>query len=288
MRPSNQLREPASFDELMAGSGLPRIEARALLEHASGTSREWLIAHGDESAGSDLAESFAQLAQRRREGEPLAYLVGEREFHGRRFEVGPAVLIPRPETELLVDLVAQAACAGAGILELGTGSGCIAISLACLRSDLSIVATDASAPALALAARNATSLCPEALAVTRLQFRLGNWWSAVLPNERFDLIVSNPPYIAAGDPHLAQGDLRFEPADALASGENGLDALRTICSGAPLRLRAGGMLFLEHGFDQGAAVRTLLGAAGFEQIGTLRDAAGLDRVTTGRLPGQEQ
>jgi len=284
MRTSDRLLAAASFDALIAGSDLPRLEARALLEHASARSREWLIAHGDEAPGADLAARFAELAQRRRAGEPLAYLVGEREFHGRCFKVDPAVLIPRPETELLVDLVVQAAREDATLLELGTGSGCIAVTLACLRSDLHILATDASEQALATASNNAAKLCPKALAAARLQFRAGDWWSAVNSGEHFDLIVSNPPYIAAADPHLAQGDLRFEPANALASGDDGLDALRVICAGAPLRLRAAGMLFLEHGFEQGAVVRALLGAAGFEQISTLHDAAGLDRVTTGRLP----
>ena len=168
-----------SFDALIAGSGLPRIEARALLEHSSGKSREWLVAHGDEQAQSALVERFRNLCQRRLGGEPLAYLVGEREFHGRKFKVDNSVLIPRPETETLVELAAAAAPPGARILELGTGSGCIAITLNCLRSDLTILATDISPPALALAQGNAMRHCPQALQATHLRFRQGSWWSAL-------------------------------------------------------------------------------------------------------------
>ncbi len=280
--------EPApSYDRLIADCGLPRLEARALLEHASGRPREWLIAHGDEIAPPDAAERFRDLARSRRDaGEPLAYLLGKREFHGRDFEVDAAVLIPRPETEALVDLAIACGPPRARVLDLGTGSGCIAITLACVRPDWSVVATDRSGDALAVARRNARRLCPQALAEKRLELREGDWWQAVAPGERFDLIVSNPPYVAADDAHLARGDLRFEPQSALVSGDDGLEAMRTICAGAAARLEPGGRLLVEHGFDQGAAVAALFVAAGLAEVRTVADSAGLDRITGGTMPLQ--
>ncbi len=278
-----QPRGADSFDRLVAQSGLPRLEARALLAHASGRSREWLIAHGDEQAPRDAAHRFQALASRRREaGVPLAYLLGTREFHGRAFDVGPEVLIPRPETEALVDLALQHAGTDARVLDLGTGSGCIAITMACLRPGWTIVATDHSAAALAVARRNAQRLCPQALAGGRLALREGDWWTALRPDERFALIVSNPPYVQAQDPHLGRGDLRFEPVAALASGADGLGALRTICDGAAQRLLPGGWLLVEHGFEQGTSVRELFVRAGLLEVRTLADAAGLERITIGR------
>lgn len=283
--PDGRRRRPGtSFDRLIAACALPRVEARALLEHASGRPREWLIAHGDEPAPSPVARRFEALAQRRRDGEPLAYLVGTREFHGRAFAVGPAVLIPRPETEALVDLALELAAPQARVLELGTGSGCIAITLVCLRADCAVIATELSARALAIARRNAERLCPQALADGRLELRRGDWWGALRERERFGVIVSNPPYVAEGDEHLQRGDARFEPHAALASGADGLDALRAICAGAPQRLEVGGALTVEHGFEQGAAVRGLMVAAGLTGVRTLADAAGLERITAGRMP----
>lgn len=297
-----------SWDRLVADCALPRVEARALLALASGRSREWLVGHGDEPAPARIAERFLALVRRRRDdGEPIAYLTGEREFHGRVFAIGPGVLIPRPETEGLVDLALELGPPDARVLELGTGSGCIAITLACAREDWRVVATDCSANALAQARGNAERLCAPALARGRLEFLAGDWWSALdQPDQRapaaaslatpaaaharadagrrapFDLIVSNPPYVAAGDPHLAAGDLRFEPSTALAAGHDGLDAIRIIVAGAPSRLARGGWLVLEHGFDQGPAVRALLAARGFDDISTRQDDAGHDRVTAGR------
>ena len=273
-----------SWDRLALASGLPRLEARVLLEHASGRRREWLLAHGDEIADARATEAFSALARRRRDGEPLAYLTGSREFLGRDFEVSPAVLIPRPETELLVNAVLDHASPGARVLDLGTGSGVVAISLVCERADLQVVATDRSPEALAVARRNAQHLAGQALASARLQWRAGSWWDALDAQDRFDLIASNPPYIEAGDPHLAQGDLRYEPQQALVSGVGGLDALREIVAGAPRHLRPAGWLLLEHGCDQDGALRALLAGTGFESIRTLRDASGLPRVTLGRQP----
>ena len=283
-----------SWDRLVADCALPRIEARALLALASGRSREWLVGHGDEPAPARIAERFLALVRRRRDdGEPMAYLTGQREFHGRVFAIGPGVLIPRPETEGLVDLALGLGRPDARVLELGTGSGCIAITLACAREDWQVVATDCSASALAQARDNAERLCAPALARGRLEFLAGDWWSALerhvgpdqpdQPDQHapFDLIVSNPPYVAEGDPHLARGDLRFEPSTALAAGHDGLDAIRIIVAGAPSRLERGGWLVLEHGFDQGAAVRALLAAGGFDDIQTWHDDAGHDRVTAG-------
>ncbi len=273
-----------TWERLVLASGLPRLEARVLLAHASGRRREWLLAHGDEPADTRAAAAFTGLAQRRRHGEPIAYLTGVREFFGRDFEVSPAVLIPRPETELLVQATLERAPRDAHVLDLGTGSGTIAISLACERSDLRVLGTDAAPQALAMAGRNARRLAGDALESGRMRLRAGHWWQAPETHERFDAVVSNPPYVPTGDPHLAQGDLRFEPPQALAADADGLAALREIVAGAGARLQPGGWLLLEHGHDQGAAVCTLLADAGFAAILTLADAAGLPRVTLGRRP----
>jgi len=267
------------YDDLIAASGLSRLEARVLLECASGRSRSWLIGHGDEAAPAEVAAAFRALAARRRAGEPVAYLVGEREFHGRPFRVGPDVLIPRPETELLVALALAHAPRGAHVLELGTGSGAIAVTLALERPDLRLVATDVSAAALAVATDNARRLGAAGIA-----WRRGAWYGAVGAHERFDLIVSNPPYVAAGDPHLTMGDLRFEPRGALSDGADGLTAIRAIVDGAPAHLRPGGWVAVEHGWDQGGAARARMQAGGFEDVATRRDDAGRDRVTLGRRP----
>lgn len=273
-----------SWEQLVRASGLTRLEGRVLLAHVSGRRREWLVAHGDESAEAGAAAAFGELARRRRDGEPIAYLTGSREFLGREFRISSAVLIPRPETELLVQTALARAAHGATVLDLGTGSGAIAISLACARTDLRVLGSDASPRALAVAARNAQRLAGAALASGRLRLRPGHWWQAPEAHERFDLVVSNPPYVRAGDPHLTQGDLRFEPRQALAGGSDGLAALREIVAGATLRLHDGGCLLLEHGHDQDRAVRALLADAGFVAIVTLVDAAGLPRVTLGQCP----
>jgi release factor glutamine methyltransferase len=274
-----------NWDALLAGCGLPRLEARALLEHASALPRSWLIAHGDEPAPSETAARFEALARRRLAGAPLAYLTGAREFHGLLLHVDPSVLIPRADTELIVELAIGLAPAGGRLLDLGTGSGAIAIAVGVARPDLQIVATDLSEAALDVAARNGAELLPADRPGGAPRWRAGSWWQALPRGEApFDLIVSNPPYIAAADPHLAQGDLRFEPPHALASGADGLDAIREIVSGAPPRLAAGGWLLLEHGHDQGAAVRALLERAGWREIATHRDAGERERVSVARAP----
>lgn len=269
----------ASFAALLAAAQLPRHEARALLEHASGRSREWLIAHDDEAAPAGVAEHYREACRRRIAGEPLAYLLGEREFWGRSFEVAPGVLIPRPETELLVEWALEllAGRDNAAVIDLGTGSGCIAVTLAAERPDLRVCAVDTSADALPIAARNAARWAPD------VELIRSNWFDAVDPRRRFDLIVSNPPYIAAHDPHLEAGDLRFEPSQALASGREGLDAIRLIAACAGARLATGGWLLVEHGWQQAGAVREIFAAAGLVDILSRRDLAGIERACVGRM-----
>ncbi|TAN77842.1 MAG: peptide chain release factor N(5)-glutamine methyltransferase, partial [Gallionella sp.] len=211
-------------------------------------------------------------------GEPVAYLLGEREFYGLNFKVSPATLIPRPDTELLVDLALQrisqqSACR---VLDLGTGSGAIALSIAHARPDARVVAVDASAAALEVAQCNARRL-----ALTNVRLLRSDWFSA-LRDERFDMIVSNPPYIAAGDVHLSQGDVRFEPPGALASGADGLDDIRSIIGQAKTYLNANGWLMFEHGYNQAERARGLLGDAGFTEVFSARDLAGMERVSGGR------
>jgi release factor glutamine methyltransferase len=259
----------------------PRTDAEILLAHVLDLSRTQLWTRPEAVVCPAAADTVLALARRRAAGEPIAYLVGRRAFWSLELEVGPAVLIPRPESELLVEqaLDLLPASASAQVADLGTGSGAIALALAAERPAWRIVATDASGEALALARRNAARL---GLAV---DFRQGDWAGALRPGEAFDLVASNPPYVAEGDPHLAAGDLPWEPMAALAAGADGLDAIRRIAPAAMAHLRAGGWLLLEHGADQGAAVRAILEAAGFGAIGTLRDLAGLERVTRGRRAG---
>ena len=262
---------------------LPASEARLLLGHVLARPAAWLIAHDDEVIGEDALLRFASLVARRKGGEPVAYLVGYREFYGREFGVSPEVLIPRPETELLVDIVlGKGVGAGATVksaartLDLGTGSGCIAITLALEIPSAQVSAVDASDDALRVARKNAERLGAS------LRLLQSDWFES-LSGESFDLIVANPPYIAEGDPHLAAGDLRHEPRQALASGVDGLDAIRRIVTAAPRHLRPGGQLWLEHGYDQANAVHELLAAAGLRDIEQHRDVAGIVRVSGGRL-----
>jgi release factor glutamine methyltransferase len=272
-----------NFDELLTHSNLPRLEARALLEHVSGQRREWLMAHGDEPVDSKLAQDFRFLCERRTCGEPIAYLVGWREFYGRRFRVSPAVLIPRPETELLIDLALQLLPADARVIDLGTGSGCIALTLAGERPDIQVLATDRSLSALAIAQDNARALGTNLAGPARVAFQQSDWWAQVAPELRFEMIVSNPPYIQSGDVHLRQGDLRYEPQMALTDDLDGLAAIRSIVKGAQGRLTRGGHLLLEHGYDQGSSIDEILRNAGFLQVATHFDSAGLARLSQARF-----
>jgi len=249
-------------------------EARLLLAAATGFSEASVLAHPERELPAQAAAQFREFAARRARGEPIAYILGKKEFYGLPLAVSAAVLIPRPETELLVELAL--ACAPASALDLGTGSGAIALVLKRQLPRTHIVAVEASAAALAVARRNAAALGLE------VDFRQGRWFDRV-PGERFDVVVSNPPYVAEGDPHLAEGDLRFEPRDALVGGPDGLDAIREIIRGAPAHLKPGGRLLLEHGLGQDAAVRSLLMEAGLEGVTTWPDLAGIARVTGGRL-----
>ncbi|MDA8255991.1 MAG: peptide chain release factor N(5)-glutamine methyltransferase [Betaproteobacteria bacterium] len=264
-----------------ARAKLPANEARLLLGHVMDRPAAWLIVHDDQVLDEDQLLAFASLVARRAGGEPVAYLVGFREFFGREFAVSSGVLIPRPETELLVDIalrqkVGVGTAATARILDLGTGSGCLAITLALEIPQAQVTALDASAAALDVARDNAQRHGAQ------LRLLQSDWFSA-LAGERFDLIVANPPYIANTDPHLAAGDLRYEPRTALASGSDGLDAIRRIVADAAKYLAPGGQLWLEHGYDQAVAVRELLAAAGFVGIEQIPDLAAILRVTGGRM-----
>lgn len=257
----------------------PALEAALLLCHVIEKPRSHLYAWPEREVSEQQAEHYHTLLQRRLKGEPIAYLTGKREFWSLELHVTPACLIPRPETELLVEQALHHIHdkPKARIADLGTGSGAIALAVAQSRVDCQVVATDQSAEALKIARGNA-----ERLQIHNVEFHLGNWFEALPDDSRFDLILSNPPYVAENDPHLLQGDLPFEPSSALISGPDGLDALRLICAQAPGYLQPGGWLVVEHGFDQAQAVRELMRQAGLEQICSLRDLAGHERVTEGR------
>ena len=261
---------------------LPALEVRMLLEHVLQKSHAWLVAHDDEVLTPTQTETFQQRCAQRASGEPLAYLIGWREFYGRRFQVTPDVLIPRPETELLVSVALEKVTALNGlkrpahVIDLGTGSGAIAITLALeTRAKIAITATDISPAALDIATANAARL------EAKVNFIQSDWWQAV-PQRAFDLILSNPPYIRAGDSHLTQGDLRFEPSHALTDHADGLSAYRTLCAGLTTYLAPGGWVLFEHGYDQAPAVQDLLRAQGLQAVQTWPDLAGIPRVTGGR------
>nr|WP_295377786.1 peptide chain release factor N(5)-glutamine methyltransferase [Pseudoxanthomonas sp.] len=258
-----------------------RHVAELLLSHVLGRDRAWLFAHARDPLDAEDIARFEALLERRLAGEPVAYVTGRRGFWTLDLAVGPDTLIPRPETERLVELaLARLPVERAlEVADLGTGSGAIALALASERPQARVVATDASAGALAMAGRNAREHD-----IGNVDFLAGDWWQP-LAGRRFDLIASNPPYIADADPHLSQGDLRHEPMSALASGRDGLDAIRIIVGGAPGHLRVGGWLLLEHGWDQGEAIRDLLVRTGFVDVATEQDLEARDRVTLGRWPG---
>lgn len=256
---------------------LDPLENRILLCHALGLPRVALITQSERVLTDDEAAALNALARRRLDGEPIAYITGQREFFGLPFKVTPAVLIPRPDTELLVELALARLPANGRLLDMGTGSGAIAVALAHTRFDADVTALDVSEDALAVARENA------AANGARVRFLRSDWYDA-LDGERFGVIASNPPYIVAGDRHLAEGDLRFEPIDALTDHGDGLSDLRAIVAGAIDRLEAGGWLLLEHGYDQAAAVRALLAARGFADVQSWRDLAGIERVSGGQRP----
>ncbi len=255
------------------------LETHILLGRALCKPRAYLLAHRDDPIDPTTLADFNALIERRLGGEPIAYILGEREFFGFTLRVTPAVLIPRPDTELLVELALalipeQAACE---VLDLGTGSGAVAIAIAKQRLKARITAIDQSAEALAVARDNA-----QRLGASNVHFLQGDWFAPLPPDARFDVIVGNPPYIAEGDAHLAQGDLRFEPKAALASGADGLDAIRAIAGRVAQHLTPQGWLLLEHGFEQGHACRKVLAEHGLQEVSSHRDLAGLERVTAGR------
>ena len=264
--------------------GLERLDAQLLLGHVLGQSRSWLMAHGDDVLSAGHASAYESLVARRAAGEPFAYLVGEREFHGLTLAVAPAVLVPRPDTETLVDwalglLQGELLDAPApAVLDLGTGSGAIALAVKSGCPRALVWAGERSADALAVARGNAARLSLD------VRFTQGDWWDALAGATDapvFDLVVSNPPYIAADDPHLA--DLAHEPLSALVAADNGLADIRAIATGARGRLRTGGWLLFEHGWEQADAVAAILAQAGFGRIATRRDIEGRPRCTGGCL-----
>ena len=272
-----------------ARARLPRVEADLLTARALGCRRSTLYAFPERTVSTTRARRCNGLLKRRAEGEPIAYILGEREFWSLALRVDARVLIPRPETECLIAAALPRIADGADVLDLGTGSGAVALALGASRPTAHILGVDRDPGCIELAQENAARL---GIAAT---FRVSDWYSAVDPTaprdpdrpgrtSRFDVIVANPPYVAAGDPHLECGDLRFEPAHALVAGPDGLEALRSIVTGAPERLVPGGWLFVEHGHDQRAPVQHLFAVSGFGRIETSRDLAGIPRVTGGRRP----
>lgn len=254
-----------------------RAEAEILLAHALGADRTLLYARPERLLSPDEARRYDTLLAHRAEGWPVAYLTGRREFHGLVLRVTPHVLVPRHETELLVELALERIPAGrhARVADLGTGSGAIALALAAARPNARVVAVDSSEAALRVAADNA-----RALGLSNVELRRGDWFEP-LAGEHYALVVSNPPYLAEDDPHLDATDLRHEPRAALASGADGLDALRILVAGALAHLEPGGAMLVEHGADQGAALRALFDAAGYVRVGTVRDLERRERVTVG-------
>ncbi|MGF1529048.1 MAG: peptide chain release factor N(5)-glutamine methyltransferase [Candidatus Competibacterales bacterium] len=255
------------------------LDAELLLAHVLGKPRSFLHAHPEWGLSADQAAALAAGLARRAAGEPVAYLLGYREFWSLVLKVTPAVLIPRPETELLVEqaLARLPRDEPVAVADLGTGSGAVALAIAAERPKAAVVATDVSPAALAVATANGKALG----FAGRVSCRLGDWWTP-LAGERFQLLVSNPPYVALGDPHLARGEVAFEPSTALVAGPTGLEAIAQLAAEAPGYLTPGGWLLLEHGYDQGAAAAALLRQGGFGEVTTYSDLAGHPRVAAGR------
>jgi release factor glutamine methyltransferase len=269
---SQQLQAALNLDP-----GSARIEVQCLLQAVLQVDRAWLLGHPEQLLDSDQHVRYTTLFNRRLNGEPIAYLLGEREFLGLTFFVTPATLIPRPETELLVELALLRIPLQEKfrVLDLGTGCGAIALGIAHARPNAEVLAVDASFPALEVA-----NLNKQRLKIDNVRLSHSDWFSAI-SGEHFDIIVSNPPYVAADDPHLAQGDVRFEPPAALASGADGLDDIRRITAQAKKHLNVNGWLLLEHGYDQASQVRAQLEQVGFDHIFSAPDLAGIERVSGG-------
>ena len=261
--------------EALAGCGIDPAEARMLLSSFSGLSHASLVAHPEFELSEDVYGLFASAVSRRQEGEPIAYLLGEREFYNLKLGVTADVLIPRPETELLVDFALQYLPPNGALLDLGTGSGAIALAVKRERPDARVTAVDQSRPALAVARTNASRNELE------IEFLQGSWFEP-LDARRFDIVVSNPPYVAEGDRHLSEGDVRFEPRAALVGGTDGLAAIRQIVAGTASHLNPGGWLAVEHGQGQDSEVQKLLVSAGLDSVSSRPDLAGIARISVGK------
>jgi release factor glutamine methyltransferase len=268
------------IEQLSLEANEAKFEAQLLLQNALNVNRAWLIAHESDALQDNVKTSFESLLARRLLGEPIAYIFGYREFFGLNLIVSPDTLIPRPDTETLVEAALNRIPTDVrySVLDLGTGTGAVALAIAKHRPEAQVMAIDASSTALDIAKRNATQL-----ALTNIDLRLSNWFSA-LEGERFHLIVSNPPYIEQHDTHLTQGDLRFEPISALASGADGLDDIREIIDNCLLHMQPQGWLMLEHGYNQAHLVTDLMAQTGLVAIETIQDCGGNNRVTIGKNP----
>jgi release factor glutamine methyltransferase len=268
----------ASIASTVRAVDIDAADARALLRAVVGTDEAHLAAHPEQVLTDEQRDRFFDWVRRRRAGEPVAYITGEREFWSLSFKVGPAVLIPRPETELLVELALERvpADAPASVLDLGTGCGCVAVAIAKHCPHARVAATDISPAAIALARGNA------ARQGASIEFIESDWLKALV-GRRFDVIVANPPYVAEGDPHLRNGDVRFEPRAALVAGADGLDCIRTIVADAHAHLERGGWFFIEHGYDQAGRCRALLQGRGYRDVISRRDLAGIERASGGRV-----
>jgi release factor glutamine methyltransferase len=265
---------------VLAQAGLAPVDAQVLLGHVLGRDRAWLAAHPTDPLHATDVETFFRLARRRRDGEPVAYLTGEREFRSLSLAITPAVLVPRPETEALVECALRKLPADRPlrVLDLGTGSGAIALAIAHERPRACVIATDCSDAALDVARKNA-----ERLGLSNVEFVRADWYDGMPAMEGFDLIASNPPYVAEGDPHLKEGDVRFEPRAALLGGTDGLACIRIIVADSRAHLASGGWLFMEHGHDQAARCRALLQGQGYQDVTSRRDLAGIERASGGRV-----
>jgi len=280
--PLGGIRAGISIGALFNRPPVDPVDLRILLGHALGLSHVQLVTQSERRLDESEAARVTLLVAKRQRGEPVAYIVGARAFYGLPLFVTPDVLIPRPETELLVELAVKFLPVDGSLLDLGTGSGAIAVAVARERPDVEVTATDISPAALDVARRNADRHLGADRAVV---FYQGAWFGALPAACRFDLIVSNPPYIRKDDAHLSQGDLRYEPAQALTDFSDGLSAFQALVAGAPDWLNPNGWLLMEHGYDQAESVRELLAASGFEAVQSWRDLAGIERVSGGIFAG---